>query len=329
MNSGPQRSETISWPDMERILLQAFTEIKPRIIVFTGGEPLLLGDDLVRAIQLCTNHGVTTRVVTNGYWANSRENARARLQELKDAGLSDVNISTDDHHLPWISLQRVRWAVEEARALGFNVVGIPACSGPASALTPEALNRYLGDGQMVYRFSDEGAPLLTNATAEQGRLGLISNTHTQYLGRGATALATSEVHEGTRDGEEGGCQWAVRWPAISPKGHLLSCCGFEVEDNPILDYGSLKEHSLAELLDRADDDLITNAIATFGPAVIKRVLEKLCPDELSFRESYRGICEVCQDLVTIPQNRQALLRHQGVFAERLLQIRERAGTDPS
>src|SRR5262249_3321555 len=157
------RDETISWPDMERILLETFAEISPRLIVFTGGEPMLLGDDLVRAIRLCTDHGVATRVVTNGYWAHTRENARARLQELKDAGLSDINISTDDHHLPWISLQRVRWAVEEARALGFNVVGIPACSAPNSALTPEALNRYLGDDKMVFRFDEAGAPMLANA----------------------------------------------------------------------------------------------------------------------------------------------------------------------
>ena len=121
----------------------------------------------------------------------------------------------------------------------------------------------------------------------------------------------------------GGCPHAARAPAISPRGHLLACCGFELEGNPILDYGDGSTTPVAELMDRADEDVITNLIALVGPPQIATLLRERWPDEVELRSVYRSHCEACHDLVHIPRNRQALYRHQHRFARLLRDMRDR------
>jgi len=327
MNSGPKRAETLSYAQLDHILRQVRADIGPVLIVFTGGEPLMLGEDLLKAIRLCRELGMRARVVTNAYWAQTRESARATLRELQDAGLDELNISTDDYHLPWISVQRVRNAYEVALELGFGTVVIATCFGPDTAINPTSINAELADGKMELRYDAEQQTRPQLGDQKATKQGIVSNPHVQKIGRGAEQLFDDEVFVEATDAAdiEGGCPWAVQAPAITPKGHLVSCCGFELEDNAILDYGDLNQRPLAELLDHADGDLISNMIALIGPPKIKRVLEEICPDEIEFLQpAYGTYCEVCHDLVKIEKNRQALYRHQGAFVEYVIKAREKA-----
>jgi MoaA/NifB/PqqE/SkfB family radical SAM enzyme len=329
MNSGPDRSDTLSWTQLENILTQLFAETRLSVVVFSGGESTLLGEDLLKALRLCKQNGVLTRLVTNAFWATSEEAALAKLTELRQAGLDELNISTDDYHLPYISLQRVRWAFEAARKLDFMSISICNAYGPESWLTPERLNQEFGGGKDLAMRFDANGRSMQHQRREGETLVLLSNGTSMQLGRGINGLRESEVQqtpnqELTKLAEEiGGCPWAIRSASVSSKGHFVACCGFEVEDNPILDYGDLKEHSLKELIDRADNDLITNMIAILGPVKLKEMLEEICPDEVSFpRRSYRGYCEVCEDLTKIAKNREALYKYQGMFVDAVVKVRE-------
>ncbi|MCC6994144.1 MAG: radical SAM protein [Deltaproteobacteria bacterium] len=328
MNSSPERADTLSWPQLESSLTQAFAELAHlEVIIFAGGEPLLLGQDLLAAIRLCKRHGVVTRIVTNAYWATSREHARFKLRELKEAGLDEVNISTDDYHLPWIPLDAVRHAYEEAIALEFSAVVLANCFGPETTLTPERVKRELGAQPNLHLHLNDAGGVIEHKAHNGKTLVVLANTPVQRLGRGERELATSELGAAHPDldalGEEvGGCPWAIKAAAISARGHFVSCCGFEVEDNPILDYGDLARTPLAELLDKADNDLASNMIAIIGPIRIMNMLQELCPDEVSFPGNYRTYCEVCSDLVSSKQNRDALYRHMGRFAELVLDARQ-------
>jgi hypothetical protein len=332
MNAAPDRHDSLTGEQLERIIDQLVASTDTQVIVFSGGEATLLGEDLNRAIRRVRSHGILSRLVTNAYWATSPEAALAKLRELREAGLDELNISTDDFHLPYISLQKVRTAFEAARGLDFKSVVICNAYGPESWLTPERLEAEFGGGDMKRRFDADGRSVIHEH--EDGRtLVLLSNALAMQLGRGVSGVADSEVvHHGTGAGWDalaeiagtvGGCAWAVRSAAISPKGHLLACCGTEVDGNPILDYGSLEEHTLEELLDFADNDLITNMIAFLGPVRIKLILDQIAPGETEFpRASYRGVCEVCEDLVKIERNRAALERHQGHFVGAVMAMRE-------
>lgn len=330
MRSGPDRGGTLSWDQLRHIINEVFSELDEiDVVVFAGGEPTLLGADLHKAIALCKEHGAVTRIVTNAFWATSPEAAQATVAELRAAGLDELNISTDDYHLPFISLQRLRWAFEAAFEAGFMSVALANCAGPQSWLTAERLDQGFGQAAMHRRYDPDG-----NLNEQRWALGetmlMLSNAKVQRIGRGIDRIQDSELpplEAGESLADYGGCPWALRSAAISPSGHLLSCCGFELEDNPILDYGDLNERPLSELLDRADGDLITNMIAILGPPRIKEILEQHWPDEVSFPRTYNSYCEVCSDLVGVEQNRRALYRYQASFLETVMQTREQLTAD--
>jgi hypothetical protein len=87
------------------------------VVVFSGGECFLLGDDLNAAIRHCTELGLKTRCVSNGYWARSMPAGRQRLQGLVEAGLTELNLSTGDFHEKWVPVQ----AVVNAALLGVEL----------------------------------------------------------------------------------------------------------------------------------------------------------------------------------------------------------------
>ena len=329
MNSGPDRTDRLSGEQLHDIIEQLTTSCDIHVIVFSGGESTLLGDDLLAAIRQCKEADVVTRLVTNAFWATSPEVALEKLRELHDAGLDELNISTDDYHLPYISLQKVRNAYEAAITLNFHSVVICNAYGPESWLTPERLNKEFGGGSDLKMRFDAAGQSLCHERREGETLVMLSNGVAMQLGRGAEGLAESEVEQTDWDSlyamadEIGGCPWALRSAAISPKGNLLACCGTEVDGNPILDYGNIAESSLEELLDLADNDLVTNMIAVFGPIKLKQLLEELAPGEIEFpRASYRGYCEVCEDLVGIAKNREALYKYQPAFVDAVTKVRD-------
>ena len=331
MESGPDRTEQLTAEQLTTILLEIFQELPQlEVIVFSGGESTLLGETQLDAIRLCKEHGVMTRLVTNAYWARSLEQARTTLRELRDAGLDEVNFSTDDYHLPFISLQKVRYAFEAAMEMDFQSVVIASCYGPETWLTPNLLDLEFKSGPqgMRRRFQENGVP--NELSPQPGEtFVLLSNNPVSRIGRGRYRMQSSETTQAPiplYQARPRGCWHALRRTSISSSGRYLACCGFNTEHNPILDYGVLGQEPLAVLLDRADDDLVSNMIALLGPPVIKEMLERWYPDEVDFpRDTYTSICEVCEDLTGIEQNRRALYAHQDDFARTVVAARrERA-----
>src|SRR5262249_51298888 len=141
MNSSPSREHTLTYAQIESGLRQLFDRHDIRVVVFAGGEPTLLGDDLLKAISFCRLNGVVSRIVTNAYWAHSLEAAREKCRALREAGLCEFNVSMDDYHEPYIAFERVKFAYQAALELDFSAVVIANCQGPDSVLTPEYLEQ--------------------------------------------------------------------------------------------------------------------------------------------------------------------------------------------
>ena len=328
MNSSPERTETLTWEQLESTLLQAFKELTLRVIIFAGGEPMLLGETLYKAIRLCKQNRVGTRIVTNAYWGANREHARKKLQELKDAGLDELNISMDDYHDPYIRQEAVKNAYEIALTMDFHAVVLANCYGPHSTTTPESIEKMFATPNMRRRFDETGRGHELDQQCGN-TLVILSNSPIQRLARARTHVKEADFPPALADAEMdkiaesiGGCPWALKSASISAGGHFVACCGFEVENNPVLDYGDLKDHSLKELLDKADNDLVTNLIAILGPVKLVRLLKQICPDEIEFPERHGSYCEACEDLVGSKKNRAALYKHMDKLADLVLEARD-------
>lgn len=322
MRSAPGREGALTFKQIRRYLDEAMEATNLGLVIFAGGEPLLLGEELYRSLEYAYRRGLMTRLVTNAYWATDPRRAERVARRLHDAGLWELNISVDDYHLPYVDPRRVRLAFDAARALPFQAVIVVHVKGPRARLGDQELDDLLG--VKLPRMYDEDFERVPVAAEGDGPYLAVSNTTVQGTGRAATELADDELfltEEWDRRAREiGGCPWAVRSPAISPDGHLVACCGFEATGNQILDLGDLERAPLGQLLERGDDDLALNLIALEGPYAIMDRLRRVEPS-LPFKPRYSGICSVCQDLTTNPAILKAFQQHMYTWVPEVLAAR--------
>jgi len=322
MNSSPQRRRRLTAEQICRYVDQAVESTEIRLVIFSGGEPLLLGDELFQSLEHVRSRGLRSRLVTNAYWAMDAKKTAATVERLFSAGLNELNISIDDFHFPYIHPQKVKAAFAEARKYPFDAVILVHCSGPDTVFNARELDELVGE-KLPRMFNERGDAVPLDRSGKKPFLA-VSNSTLQGIGRG-TGLQLAQL-PGQEDWPQkaraiGGCPWAVRSPAVAPTGHLVACCGFEVSGNPILDIGDLETHSLSDLLDRADQDLPLNMIALEGPYELMDRMKEVQPD-LPFRPYYRSFCELCQDMVTNPVLRETLVQIMPLRAPAILSRRE-------
>lgn len=84
----PHKRDRISLSEMiETIDVTKKTFQNLEVVVFSGGECFLLGNDLDKAIKHAHEKGLITRVVTNAYWATDKKKTYDRLSMLKKLDL--------------------------------------------------------------------------------------------------------------------------------------------------------------------------------------------------------------------------------------------------
>jgi hypothetical protein len=322
MNSGPERrGERLTFDQMRKAIDELHRRSPLRVVIFAGGEPLLLGEHLLDAIAHCDALGIITRIVTNAYWATSFDAARRVLNRLREAGLAELNVSCDDYHLPYIPFERVEHAWRASKGMGFWAVIIANCYGPGSTITPDYIMERLGE-KLPMRFDEDGYQTPLGASTADGTYYGLSNAQVQLLGRG-NELIDPRVLVYRDDNEErlvGGCRWALRSAALSPNNHLLACCGTEAEHNPVLDFGSVDERDAADIADDADDMLLLNAVALLGPKFLKDFVRERAP-HIVWRPRYSTVCEICEHVVKRPEVLEVLRQHLWELAAHVWAVR--------
>jgi len=319
MNSGPERKEKLTYPVIRRVIDDLRRSGPLSLVIFAGGEPTLLKNHLLDAIAYCDAVGISTRVVTNVSWATSFRAARRMLVSLREAGLIEVNFSADDYHLPYIPFERVVHAWKASKGVGFHSVCIANCYGPFSLVTPDYIEKKLGE-KIAYRWDRKGDPLRVPEPESDGTFYMISNAKLLPLGRGQSLKAHEYFIEPDQKRLDVGCQWAVKSAALSAEGHLVACCGTEAHGNAVLDFGSTLEHDSNALVRRANNDLVVNAIAYLGPAFLMKFIKEHEPG-VEFKSAYGGVCEVCEDIVHRKPALEALSKHMHQLAPIVLRAK--------
>ncbi len=91
---------------------------------FTGGEPFLNFDLLLRATQMADDMGIpSTFVETNCSWCGGDEVTRSRLQRLKQAGLKGIMISVNPFYAEYVPFERTERCIRVSQEVfGPNVM---------------------------------------------------------------------------------------------------------------------------------------------------------------------------------------------------------------
>jgi hypothetical protein len=299
----------IKYEDMIRIVDQVRSWGSLRLVVFTGGEAFLLGKDLRSAVAYAAQSGILTRIVTNAYWAKSRDRAVRVLAELKEAGLSELNISCDDYHQAFVPLDNVRNANAAAAQIGLPALLVHR-QKPGGEITPQFLSKYFGVELRVWRQGGENPDNNVICTSRNVPIR-------------ATRRATDAVQVDVQDDDRqwtGACKSVLRSIVVFPDLSVQICCGIALSSIPELTIGSLSETDLLEILKRGNQDLIANWLALEGPSSILSFVREKDPD-IRLPSQYVGRCHLCNELFTNPRVRKVLAEHAEERRDGLLMMR--------
>ncbi|MBE0512225.1 radical SAM protein [Candidatus Bathyarchaeota archaeon] len=85
---------------------------------FTGGEPFLNFDLLLKVTEIAHEHKIpSTFVETNCFWCRDDESTRRKLTQLKDAGLHGILISVNPFILEYVPFERTERAVRISKEI--------------------------------------------------------------------------------------------------------------------------------------------------------------------------------------------------------------------
>jgi hypothetical protein len=294
---------------MMRIVDEVYGWGTLRLVVFTGGESFLLGRDLFRTVSYVAEKGITTRIVTNAYWASSKKRALAVLGELKALGLTEINVSCDDYHQDFIPLENIKHVNDAAVEIGLPLL-LAHRRKPGGRITVEYLSKYLGVDLHVYR---KGQKNPDNNVICTGRNVPLDSSSEQ------TTSEPWDIPESDSDWM-GACDSVLRSIIITSDLAVHVCCGIAMITIPELSIGSLLEDDLITILQRGNQDLITNWLALEGPASILSFVRSRDPN-IRLPEHFANRCHLCNELFTREEVRCLLAKHAVERTEELLLMR--------
>lgn len=241
-------------------------------VVFTGGECTLLGDVLYQNIMRATEHGKSTRCVSNAWWAKDIFAAEKVVKQLKQAGLKELNISTGEHHQKYVPLDNVVNAA--ISALRNNLT---------TAINVEMFKNSATLGNTIsklQRLADENKTLILKYALWVSNGGKSTIEHDDNV-----KLYKREKYFG--------CQYVLSTLSILPNGDVASCCGLTLKNISEMIIGNIWGKSLHELNDIARSDFIKIWLAVDGPERILHYAMQKNP-KIVLSEEFVHPCQACQ-----------------------------------
>jgi len=255
-----------------------------KLVVFTGGEPFLLGDDLQKAVEYVAQKGIDTRIVSNAFWATSYEVASAVLKRFKESGLTEINFSCDDYHQEFVPIQNIKNANDAAVAIGLPAL-LANRKKKGGTITIDSLSEYLGVSLHHFKRGENNPP---NNVILAGRNIPIDSI-----------CEPDDVYDDNATIDEndwkGACSSVLNKIVISPDLRVQICCGILKTSIPELYIGSLQNEDLLAILTRGNQDLITNWLALEGPSSILEFVQSK-DDTIKCRKNYVSKCHLCNEL---------------------------------
>lgn len=121
---GPDSKGTFTVTQGERALGEIRKIGTVDSLCFEGGEPFLFFPLMLESIRIASSMGFKTSVETNSYWATSVEDAKLWLEQLREAGLSNIEVSDDLYHHDDEEDNPAKKAIIAAERIGIEVSSI-------------------------------------------------------------------------------------------------------------------------------------------------------------------------------------------------------------
>jgi hypothetical protein len=146
----PWQSGTFTLRQLEDVLSQAKEVGTVSSIYFEGGEPFLYYPVLLKAVSAAVDLGFEVGMVSNGYWATTKEDALVWLEPFAGK-LVDLSVSSDLFHYDEAQSRQARNASQAAEELGIPI-GTISIAHPETELAEPAVGQLPTDESgVMYR----------------------------------------------------------------------------------------------------------------------------------------------------------------------------------
>jgi MoaA/NifB/PqqE/SkfB family radical SAM enzyme len=276
VEAGPHRKEEMlpenayNWIDQAG----AYREHHIKGLALTGGEPFYHLESLKKIAAYGRERGFLVSVVTNAFWATSKEDSLSLLSAIP--GIQMISFSTDVYHQKFIPFEHIKNAVCAAKELGI-FTNVAVCT---PNLEDIEYKKIMGD--------------LSEIIGESN----IKTSITFPVGRAKRKIETFDYRTSTEP-LAAACSMAS-FPTIFPDGKVIACVGPVIKLDPPHPFflGDLNKSSLTEILNRAEINPILHAIRIWGPHRILSFLKDRGFSELLPKEYIADcICDACFKLM--------------------------------
>lgn len=252
-------------------------------VVFTGGECFVLADELPSLIERATSYNLFTRVVSNGYWATTLDNAIEKLRPLVNAGLKEINFSTGDNHQKFVSLKNIINGIRAAHDLGIRSMCISIETDPCVDIN-YTLNEIKNIPDLSLMINNNVLHIINGAwmhfNKKDEKSVDIQGTFQEYYNNNPCENIFDNIF-------------------INPHSQMLSCCGITVEYNKYLKVGNLLNNSILDLYREQCNDLFKIWLHVEGPVAIYNKVIEITGKK---KEIFSHKCAYCLELIRTEEN---------------------------
>jgi len=280
VEAGPHRKEEMNFNDAIDWIEQASNYREGHVLglALTGGEPFYDMAKLAKITEFCHNQGFVVSVVTNAFWASTKDIALKIMERLPAVHM--FSFSTDAYHKRAIPVENIKNGVWAAKKTG-RLYNIAVCTDN------------LDDVDFKEIISD------LNNFGEKDNIRI---SITFPVGR-AKKYSVHFKYKTSGEPTPGGCVMAS-YPVIFPDGKVIACIGPLLTLPPThpLFLGNLRYESLKEILNRAETNPLLHTIRVWGPQKLVKILKEHGLGNLIPKEYVEDcICDACFKLLSDDQ----------------------------
>lgn len=280
--------------------LIVYPEIKT--VVFTGGECTLLGQDLIKTIKYAKINGLSTRIVTNGWWAKDYMAAQNKINMLQQAGLDEINFSTGDDHQQWIPFTYVRNAAVAAFRQGMYC----AINVETKDDSKFNIDKIIEKDHILSEHS-------TNNIYERRKIYIEKGIWAQF--DGSNEKITYKAYESNFKFKR--CKNLFSIIPINPYGEVLACCGITSESNLYMRLGNINHENIKTVYERAFCDVLKLWLFTEGPEKIAKFLLSH-EDENDTQINVQHTCLLCRKISCSKKYIDILIKYRKEYMTNLI-----------
>ena len=287
----------MSYQDMKRYIDLCMAEYGDtlKVLVITGGECMLLKQDVQLILQYATSLGLSTRIVTNAFWATSYKVAYKTISELKSCGLKEINFSTGDEHERWVPYKNVRNASVAAAKQGF----VPLINVEAHNNSNSTLLRKLPKDRVFQKMVQNNIIQI-----EQGVwMPFVEDSEISY-----NKILYKKRYER--------CSTLFSVIPINPYGEVLACCGLTSEYNPYMRIGNINKNSIKQIYESSFKDILKLWLFVDGPAHVLKHIAELKGECVNIKQLH--ICDICRHLFSDKNNLEILKQYYESFSTNVI-----------